>query len=303
MDLLSELDAEDKVILFCEFKPTVAALKELCEQAGLGCVTLVGNDSLTKRQKAIDRFQQGSRLPGVHLHHGGRRDGQQPHCGELRVFLGLPWTPGQQEQAEDRAYRNGQLRMVVVKIPLVEGTIDEQLWQLLNAKRQVAQDLIEPEQVDGNRALLAASLAEEVSQDKRIYPPTEYFPLQHDRARSKLVHNDTTVQQETPQNEIRAALTDYRLQKNMVLQALLKIEALYELAQAASPELLANIKEALSEPDRFCEMATAIALYYLHREPTVPALYVELVEDEIARYPFTYDEIESVMDSKSERHC
>ncbi|MBX6896494.1 hypothetical protein ISE90_32910, partial [Pseudomonas aeruginosa] len=55
---------------------------------------------------------------------------------------------------------NGQLRMVVVKIPLVEGTIDEQLWQLLNAKRQVAQDLIEPEQVDGNRALLAASLAE-----------------------------------------------------------------------------------------------------------------------------------------------
>ncbi len=50
--------------------------------------------------------------------------------------------------------------MVVVKIPLVEGTIDEQLWQLLNARRQVAQDLIEPEQVDGNRARLAASLAE-----------------------------------------------------------------------------------------------------------------------------------------------
>ncbi|MCH2896092.1 hypothetical protein K3V32_14710, partial [Listeria monocytogenes] len=62
------------------------------------------------------------------------------------------------EQAEDRAYRNGQLRMVVVKIPLVEATIDEQLWQLLNAKRQVAQDLIEPEQVDGNRELVAKTL-------------------------------------------------------------------------------------------------------------------------------------------------
>lgn len=53
---------------------------------------------------------------------------------------------------------------------------------------------------------------------------------------------------------------DYR--RNMVLQALLKIEALYELAHAASPELLANIKEALADPDRLCEMATAIALYY-----------------------------------------
>ncbi|KSP51908.1 hypothetical protein [Pseudomonas aeruginosa] len=89
---------------------------------------------------------------------------------------------------------------------------------------------------------------------------------------------------------------DYR--RNMVLQALLKIEALHELAHAASPELLANIKETLADPDRLCEMATAIALYYLHREPTVPALYIELVEDEVARFPFTYDEIESVMDSK-----
>ncbi|MBP8387675.1 helicase-related protein, partial [Pseudomonas aeruginosa] len=73
-------------------------------------------------------------------------------------FLGLPWTPGQQEQAEDRAYRNGQLRMVVVKIPLVEATIDEQLWQLLNAKRQVAQDLIELGQIDENKALLSKTL-------------------------------------------------------------------------------------------------------------------------------------------------
>lgn len=48
--------------------------------------------------------------------------------------------------------------MVVVKIPLVEGTIDEQLWQLLNAKRQVAQDLIELGQIDENKALLSKTL-------------------------------------------------------------------------------------------------------------------------------------------------
>ncbi|HBP5418742.1 TPA: DEAD/DEAH box helicase [Pseudomonas aeruginosa] len=160
MDLLSELDAEDKVILFCEFKPTVAALKELCEQAGLGCVTLVGNDSLTKRQKAIDRFQQDPDCRVFICTTAAAGTGNNLTAANYVFFLGLPWTPGQQEQAEDRAYRNGQLRMVVVKIPLVEGTIDEQLWQLLNAKRQVAQDLIEPEQVDGNRARLAASLAE-----------------------------------------------------------------------------------------------------------------------------------------------
>lgn len=68
------------------------------------------------------------------------------------MFLGLPWTPGLQDQAEDRAYRNGQLRMVVVKIPLVENTIDQMLWQMLQDKRQLASDLIEPDPVANARS-------------------------------------------------------------------------------------------------------------------------------------------------------
>lgn len=35
--------------------------------------------------------------------------------------------------------------MVVVKIPLVEDSIDQALWNMLGAKRAVARDLIEPE--------------------------------------------------------------------------------------------------------------------------------------------------------------
>lgn len=46
-------------------------------------------------------------------------------------FLRLPWTPGLRDQAGDRAYRNGQRRLVVVKIALVENSIDLQLWQML----------------------------------------------------------------------------------------------------------------------------------------------------------------------------
>lgn len=63
-----------------------------------------------------------------------------------------------QVQAEDRAYRNGQMRMVVVKIPLVENTIDQMLWQMLLDKRQITQDLIEADTAVNNRAQLAGSL-------------------------------------------------------------------------------------------------------------------------------------------------
>ena len=48
--------------------------------------------------------------------------------------------------------------MVVVKIPLVENTIDQMLWQMLLDKRQITQDLIERDVAVNNRAELAGSL-------------------------------------------------------------------------------------------------------------------------------------------------
>lgn len=158
MELLSELDVEDKVILFCEFKDTVATLRKLCEDTGNLCATLVGSDSIAKRQKALDAFQTD---PNTRVFIGttsAAGTGNNLTAANYVMFLGLPWTPGLQDQAEDRAYRNGQLRMVVVKIPLVENSIDQMLWQMLLDKRQLTQDLIEPDPATSNREELSAHL-------------------------------------------------------------------------------------------------------------------------------------------------
>jgi len=158
MELLGELDAEDKVILFCEFKETVGVLRNLCQEAGLGCVSVVGSDSVAKRQKAIDQFQDDPETRVFAATTSAAGTGNNLTAANYVMFLGLPWTPGTQDQAEDRAYRNGQLRMVVVKIPLIENSIDQMLWQMLLDKRQLAQDLIEPDIAATNRANLAARL-------------------------------------------------------------------------------------------------------------------------------------------------
>ncbi len=158
MELLGELDPEDKVILFCEYKETVTTLQQLCDSAGLGCVTLVGTDSLTKRQKAIDRFQQDADCRVFIGTTSAAGTGNNLTAANYVFFLGLPWTPGLQDQAEDRAYRNGQRRLVVVKIPLVENSIDLQLWQMLQDKRRIAQDLIEPDAVNKAQERLARDL-------------------------------------------------------------------------------------------------------------------------------------------------
>jgi SNF2 family DNA or RNA helicase len=158
IDLAAELDIEDKAILFCEHKEAVYALQEHFEKQGIQCATLVGSDSVKKRQKAIDNFQQD---PDVRFFIGttsAAGTGYNLTAANCVFFLGLPWTPGLQDQAEDRAYRNGQQRMVLVKIPLVEDSIDQQLWQMLLDKRALATDLIEPDAAEKTQAALAASI-------------------------------------------------------------------------------------------------------------------------------------------------
>ena len=46
-------------------------------------------------------------------------------------------------QAEDRAYRLGQQRDVLVLVPLIPGTIDERIWRLLESKQETEQDVVE----------------------------------------------------------------------------------------------------------------------------------------------------------------
>jgi SNF2 family DNA or RNA helicase len=154
-DLAAELDVEDKAIMFCEHKETVVALQEHFTRLGIECVTLVGSDSPKKRQKAIDRFQQDPDMRFFIGTTSAAGTGYNLTAANYVFFLGLPWTPGLQDQAEDRAYRNGQQRMVIVKIPLVENSIDQQLWQMLLDKRALAGDLIDVDPVNASKEALA----------------------------------------------------------------------------------------------------------------------------------------------------
>lgn len=158
VDLMAELDVDDKAIFFCEYQETVGTLREHCVSNDIGCVTLVGSDSPKKRQKAIDAFEQDTDIRAFIGTRSAAGTGYNLTAANYVFFLGLPWTPGLLDQAEDRAYRNGQLRTVVVKIPLAEQTIDQQLWQMLLDKRALASDLIDPEAEESSKQALAAVL-------------------------------------------------------------------------------------------------------------------------------------------------
>ena len=143
VETVESLSEGDKIIIFCEYMATVDAMRSAFEAAGIRCVSLVGADSPTKRQKAIDAFQED---PAVTVFIGTTSAagvGITLTAANYVAFASLPWTPALMRQAEDRAYRMGQKRNVLVIVPLVPGTIDEAVWRLLESKQETEQDVVE----------------------------------------------------------------------------------------------------------------------------------------------------------------
>ena len=122
---------------------TVEAMKTAFSAAGIGCVSLVGADSAKRRQGAIDAFQTD---PAVTVFIGTTSAagvGITLTAANYVAFASLPWTPALMRQAEDRAYRLGQLRDVMVIVPLIENTLDDGVWMLLQSKQETEDDVVE----------------------------------------------------------------------------------------------------------------------------------------------------------------
>ena len=137
------LAPDDKIIVFAEYMATVDALKRVLSSCGIGCVSLVGSDAGPKRQKAVDAFQND---PSIRVFIGTTSAagvGITLTAANYVLFCSLPWTPALMRQAEDRAYRLGQKRDVIVLAPIIPDTMDEQVWALLQAKTELEQDVVE----------------------------------------------------------------------------------------------------------------------------------------------------------------
>lgn len=154
LERIRNLDQDDKVLVFCEYVATVDELVATLTDEGIGCVSITGGDSSGKRQAAVDRFQTEAGVRVFIGTSGAAGVGITLTAANVVMFAGLPWTPALKRQAEDRAWRNGQMRPVTVIIPLVPKSIDEDLYRLLEAKTSIENELIDASQDE--RAMMNA---------------------------------------------------------------------------------------------------------------------------------------------------
>jgi SWI/SNF-related matrix-associated actin-dependent regulator of chromatin subfamily A-like protein 1 len=97
---------------------------------------LLGRDSITAREAAVQGFQAGeSQLLVCATRVAGQ--GITLTRASNVAFLDLEWTPAMHDQAEDRCHRIGQHDAVTAWYLLAAKTIDETMLELIERKRRV----------------------------------------------------------------------------------------------------------------------------------------------------------------------
>ena len=149
------LATDKKLVVFATHHSTVDSV---IEHFGAQAVKLTGHENVQQRQSAVDRFQSDDT---VRLFVGNIRAagvGITLTAASNVLFLELDWTPGAHSQAEDRTHRIGQTDSVTSFYMLAANTIDEDIYTLLEAKRQIVDTVS-----DGTPGTLEFSLLGELA--------------------------------------------------------------------------------------------------------------------------------------------
>lgn len=133
--------------------------------ARYGGLRVSGQDSLEDRQHAVDTFQndQKARVIVLNLQAGGV--GLTLTASSDVCFVQQGWTPGEHDQAEDRCHRIGQKNNVQAWYLIGVNTIDEDIYDLIDAKRAIVDAVTEGD--DAQQATVIGDLM------KRLYEKTK----------------------------------------------------------------------------------------------------------------------------------
>src|SRR5262249_1083262 len=125
------VEAGEKIVVFTSYTKVVETVKEAF---GSSAVSITGDDTAAARQAAADALQTDPsvRVLGGTLQAAGV--GITLTAATHVVFNDLDWVPGNHWQAEDRIYRIGQTRPAFITYLFAEGTLDDFVAALLEAK-------------------------------------------------------------------------------------------------------------------------------------------------------------------------
>lgn len=127
------VEQQEQVVVMAHHKSVVAAFREALNKLKVTNVTFTGNDNPKQKAENIDAFKSGkvSVLVG-NIQSAGT--GLNLENSANLVFIQLPWSPSEFEQASDRIYRVTQKRECTIHTLYTANTVEEHVMDVLNKK-------------------------------------------------------------------------------------------------------------------------------------------------------------------------
>ncbi|MGW0332480.1 DEAD/DEAH box helicase [Streptomyces sp. NPDC003011] len=141
-ELLDTLLAEDRsALVFTQYVGMARLITSRLAGRAIPVELLHGGTPVPERERMVDRFQDGA-TPVLVLSLKAAGTGLNLTRAGHVVHFDRWWNPAVEEQATDRAYRIGQTQPVQVHRLITEGTVEDRIAEMLEAKRALADAIL-----------------------------------------------------------------------------------------------------------------------------------------------------------------
>ncbi|MDH6213371.1 DEAD/DEAH box helicase [Streptomyces pseudovenezuelae] len=141
-ELLDTVLAEDgSAIVFTQYVGMARLITSHLGARAVPVELLHGGTPVPERERMVDRFQDGA-TPVLVLSLKAAGTGLNLTRAGHVVHFDRWWNPAVEEQATDRAYRIGQTQPVQVHRLITEGTVEDRIAEMLEAKRALADAIL-----------------------------------------------------------------------------------------------------------------------------------------------------------------
>lgn len=146
LDRLEELVEEitengDKVLIFSNWEEVTKRARERLKDYDHIYITGSVKDEVVEKEK--HRFQTDEKCNVAIGTIGKMGTSHNLQSASYVIFLDIPWTYGDKEQAEDRANRIGSKKALTIIELVCKNTIDEKIQQIVNRKKDMSDRLVD----------------------------------------------------------------------------------------------------------------------------------------------------------------
>ena len=142
------VESGHKILLFSQFTTMLDHLAKRLEEEKISYYMLTGSTSKEKRAQMVENFNKDeTKVFCISLKAGGT--GLNLTAADIVIHFDPWWNLAVQNQATDRAHRIGQKNVVNVYKLIVKDTIEENILKLQEKKRELADQILEGEGLNG----------------------------------------------------------------------------------------------------------------------------------------------------------